>query len=263
MAQHTPEVTMPRKRKGSVIWTVVMVIALIVFVCSVGALAYMGYGYLHQGQLHNQLEEEVFTPSEDPFEPPSVNWDALLKKNADTVAWLDYSDMKINFPVVQGKDNEYYLHTTFEGETNYYSSFGAIFLDYRNKSDFSDQLNFIYGHHMNDGSMFSPLEDLTKQKVYDNHRDVTLLTPKETLQLKIFAVCRVDAFEKIVKQNFASEKKLNKYVQEMIERSEISSTFKKKLGKDDRIFAFSTCESNNDNGRIVVFSYVASSKKME
>lgn len=258
MARHASEINIPKekKRKGSPLWTVVLVISLIVFVCSVGALGYMGYGYLHQGQLHKQLSEEVLTPSDDPFSPPTVNWESLLKKNSDTVGWISYPDMKIDFPVVQGKDNEYYLHTTFEGETNYYSSFGAIFLDYRNKPDFSDGLNFIYGHHMNDGSMFSPLEDLTKQETFDAHRDFKLLTPKGTLYLKTFAVCRVSAYDPIVMQNFKSDKERLEYIKDKLSHSEAKCEPEKKVEDMDCIFALSTCESNNDYGRVVVFSYV-------
>lgn len=262
MAMHAAKTDAPKK-KGRTVWTVVMVIASIVFVCSVGALGYMGYGYLHQSQLHKQLEEEVFTPSENPFEAPVINWHALKKKNPDTVGWLDYSDMKINFPIVQGEDNERYLHTTFEGETNYYSSFGAIFLDCRNAADLSNNLNFIYGHHMNDGSMFSPLEDLCKQETFDQHRDLTLMTPTETLQLKTFAVCRVSAYDPIVKQGFSSKKEFNEYVQQRMAESVVSCSFDKELSEKDRIFAFSTCQANDENGRIVVYAYIDSEKKVK
>lgn len=61
----------------------------------------------------------------------------------------------VDYPVVQGEDNEHYLHYTFDGKENIA---GSIFLDYRNRADFTDRKVILYGHNMQDGSMFSHLE---------------------------------------------------------------------------------------------------------
>ncbi|MFQ7519116.1 class B sortase [[Clostridium] scindens] len=63
--------------------------------------------------------------------------------------------MGVDYPVVQGEDNEYHLHHMFRKEANKAES---IFLDYRNRADFRDYRVIIYGHNMKDDSMFSNLK---------------------------------------------------------------------------------------------------------
>lgn len=77
--------------------------------------------------------------------------------NPDFVGILDVPALGIRYPVVQGNDNEEYLHMTFEGKSN---PAGCIFLDYENEPDMSDDNTFIYGHNMKDGSMFGSLKKL-------------------------------------------------------------------------------------------------------
>jgi sortase B len=81
----------------------------------------------------------------DPFE-------TLREINPDIIGWIAIDHTRIDYPVVQGKDNEYYLHTSIYGEN---SRFGTIFLDFR--CHMEDPVRVIYGHHMKDGSMFSDL----------------------------------------------------------------------------------------------------------
>ena len=87
----------------------------------------------------------------------SVDFEELKRINPDIVAWIRIEAAGIDYPVVQGKDNEYYLHHTFKGEENIA---GSIFMDYRNTPDFSDENTIIYGHNMRDGSMFAALNRL-------------------------------------------------------------------------------------------------------
>ena len=80
---------------------------------------------------------------------------AILKDNPDTVAWLKIEGTNINYPVVQHKDNEYYLNHDFNKQKN---SSGWIFMDYKNK--FDDQNIVIYGHHRRNKSMFGSIDKL-------------------------------------------------------------------------------------------------------
>ena len=74
--------------------------------------------------------------------------------NPDIVAWLRIPGV-LEYPVVRGEDNSYYLNHTVQKT---YNIAGSIFLDYRNERDFSDSKNIIYGHNMKDGSMFGGLK---------------------------------------------------------------------------------------------------------
>lgn len=93
---------------------------------------------------------------EDPEENlPEIDFDGLREVNEDIVAWIQIPGIGVDYPVVQGKDNEHYLHYTFDGKAN---KAGSIFLDYRNRADFTDSKVILYGHNMKDGSMFSNLK---------------------------------------------------------------------------------------------------------
>ena len=78
----------------------------------------------------------------------------LKSTNESIVGWIEVPGTSISYPIVQGDDNSWYLYHTISGQSN---PSGAIFLDYRNNSDFTDRHSLIYGHNMRDGSMFAGL----------------------------------------------------------------------------------------------------------
>lgn len=86
---------------------------------------------------------------------PEIDFDGLRAINKDIVAWIQIPGIGVDYPVVQGKDNDHYLHYTFDEKAN---KAGSIFLDYRNRKDFTDSKVILYGHNMKDGSMFSNLK---------------------------------------------------------------------------------------------------------
>ena len=84
----------------------------------------------------------------------------LLSLNPDSVGWLEINNTKINYPVVKGDDNNYYLSSNFYGEED---PAGSIFMDYRNQLDELDKNLILYGHNMKDGSMFGTLKQYIDQ----------------------------------------------------------------------------------------------------
>ncbi|HOO28711.1 MAG TPA: class B sortase [Lachnospiraceae bacterium] len=106
-------------------------------------------------ELRQNLNREDFPDIE-------VDFDGLKEVNSDFVAWLYVGAVGISYPVVQGEDNEYYLHQTFEDKKN---SSGCIFMDWEVKKDLSSWNTFIYGHNMKNGTMFGSL----KQFIWNNH----------------------------------------------------------------------------------------------
>ena len=94
------------------------------------------------------------TPEENQKETVTVDFEALKKINPEIIAWIRIPDTKIDYPVVQGTDNEYYLKHTFK-KTEHVA--GSIFLDKDNSPDFSNRKTILYGHNMKDGSIFQGL----------------------------------------------------------------------------------------------------------
>ena len=93
------------------------------------------------------------------FPEMEIDHKALKDKNRDYIGWLYVGSVGISYPVVQGADNEYYLHNTFENQPNFA---GCIFIDCQDKADFTMFNTFLYGHAMKNGTMFGNLRKLRK-----------------------------------------------------------------------------------------------------
>ncbi|MBQ1450253.1 MAG: class B sortase, partial [Eggerthellaceae bacterium] len=174
--RHTEE----NKRKNGGPWRVVFVVSLIVLTVCLCALALIGLSYCQGQQKYDSLAKTTgisgIRENADVGEL-NVDWDALKATNPDTVGWVYIPNTAINYPIVQTSDNDFYLNHDFDGDEGWLAEFGTIFLDYRNASNWSDVSNFVYGHHLNDGSMFASIAEIDSQQRFEECRTVFLLTP--------------------------------------------------------------------------------------
>lgn len=92
-----------------------------------------------------------------------INFDILKSKNKDIVAWIYSEGTQINYPIVQSKDNDYYLRRLLDGT---YNQGGTIFMDYRNNKNFEDYNTIIYGHNMKNNTMFGTLINYKKSRIF-------------------------------------------------------------------------------------------------
>jgi len=119
------------------------------------------------------------------FPELEIDFKGLQKENKDCVAWLYMGATGITYPVVQGEDNEYYLHHTFEDKQN---SSGAIFMDWEVKTDLSSYNTFIYGHNMKNGTMFGSLKKMIRQEgLYETDPYIYVYIPGYIYRYKIFS----------------------------------------------------------------------------
>ena len=125
-------------------------------------------------------------PSAAPVEQPpiSVDFAVLQAQNPDVVGWIYCEDTVINYPILQGEDNQQYLRRLMDGSK---SNLGSIFLDFRNLSDFSDLNSLIYGHNIRSGQMFAPLDSYREQSYYEAHPVMWLLTPRTAYRIDLIA----------------------------------------------------------------------------
>lgn len=208
-------------------------------------------------ELPEESRPEVST-SEEPLEQsrptfPQVDFDALRAINPDVVGWLVIDGTNINYPVVQGTDNQYYLRHLFTGE---YNASGCIFLDSRNTRIFSDQHSILYGHHMGNGTMFNGLMDYKEQAFYDAHPSALLLTPAGNYEIKFFsgyvANVRADAWQ----VEFGSEGEFTDWLQAVEAKSVFQSDMEPSL--EDRVLTLSTCSYEFENARFVLHGVLTS-----
>ena len=143
-------------------------------------------GYLNGGQPEKQEEPEE--------KLPEIDFEGLRAINGDVVAWIQIPGIGVDYPVVQGKDNEHYLHYTFDGKTN---KEGSIFLDYRNRADFTDSKVIIYGHNMKDGIMFSNLKKFQDAGFRKEQGRVLLYLPDRVLEYEIVECRKVSVRDSV------------------------------------------------------------------
>lgn len=179
----------------------------------------------------------------------------LQAEYTDIVAWLEIENSSINYPVLQGKDNDYYLYKNYKGTS---SRNGSIFLDYRYDFDKENQNFLVYGHNNNDQMMFNELIKYSDEEYYKSHQNIFLITNQETEQYEIIAVFKSEIFNKDVTDVF----KYYKYLEfetkdkfdEFINNCKDKSLYKidKNAEYGDKILTLSTCEYSKPNGRFVV-----------
>ena len=169
-----------RKKKGgsNIVSNIILVIAIVVFAVS----AYKLYGIFseyNKGDKEYQKIQDLVINTEKKDDTKeeafSVDFEKLLEMNSDVVGWIRFDEpSEINYPVVQGRDNEEYLKRTFEANTN---KLGTLFVDVNNPGDFSGRNTFIYGHNMKNGSMFAQLLKYKDDSFYKEHPYFYIYTP--------------------------------------------------------------------------------------
>lgn len=136
-----------------------------------------------------QEEKPGFTLSLDPVErgemaPIAVDFRLLQNESDDFVAWLYSPDTPINYPVLQGENNDTYLHHLPNGKYNFA---GSLFLDSACADDFSSPCSVIHGHNMKNDTMFGSLPDYEEQEYYEAHSVLYLITPKHSYRVDLIA----------------------------------------------------------------------------
>ncbi len=214
-------------------------------------------GYWQGSKSYDDVTQQAFSGASIQEATPLdtvIDWDALRETNPDTIAWIYIPGTDINYPIVQTTNNEKYLKTDFQGETNWVVSYGALFLDYHCSSDFSNQNNFVYGHNMNNGSMFAQIANLANNDTFNETRTVYLFTPTCNYKLESFALLHVDANDTLVQPSTGTSEQQSEYVQDKIDRSEVTpSEGFPEASSVERTFAFVTCDNLPTNGRYVLY----------
>lgn len=169
-------------------------------------------------------------------------FDSLLKMNKDTVGWIYVKNTNINYPVVQGNRNNYYLWRDFNKKRNNY---GWIFMDYRNNHNNLDQNTIIYGHNVKEGIMFGTMRTMMNPSWYNktDNRLITFNTLNKKMQWLMFSTYRIPATEDYLKTNFDSEEEFMEFINLIKSRSK--KDFKVDIKPTDKILTMQTCSSNN------------------
>ena len=230
--------------------SVVLVAAVCVFVFSLYQLIAMLVPYYSGGKIYDEIKDIAITADEN-GEGFKVDFDALLKENSDTVAWIRFDEPEIiNYPVVKSADNADYLTKTFTANDN---KLGAIFMDYRNSNDFSDRNTFIYGHHLNvGGEMFSELLEYESESFCKEHPNFYIYTPDGKVRTyTVFSAGVVKDTADNYKIDYASDADFEEYLK-LCQDSSNYTVDDVELNAQSQIVSLSTCTNVRDDERFLV-----------
>lgn len=243
------------KRK---IYLAVLIVLALVFAVSTTQVGITLYGYQkadkaygdlqnrYVGTVSNKTDETEQAPKETA--PISVDFEALMRENADIIGWLYCENTPINYPVVQTKDNDYYLRRDLHG---YYLKTGTLFADYRCPAVGIGQNHIIYGHNMKNASMFGTLINYKDQEYYGAHPVLYYLTPDNDYKIELFSGFTANADSDIYRTAFGGTEEFEAFLRELIAKSTFTSDIA--VTGEDHIVMLSTCSYEFNNARYVVF----------
>lgn len=255
--------------------TALTVLLALVFAGSVGMLIYQNTQYQEGEEAYAEAEALVDLPDlseltpvqppepEDPAEDPveeapvyvdpyadalrNMDFTALREVNSDVLGWILIPNTVISYPLVQGNDDQYYLKHTWK---KWSSVVGSIFLEARNRADLSDFNTIIYGHRMNNGSMFASLKNYKKQSYWSAHPYVYITDDYGSHRYEIFAAYEVSVSGNTYQLGFSGDADKQAFLDDCVGRSVISTGVIPTIY--DRILTLSTCTGNGHATRWVV-----------
>ncbi len=192
------------------------------------------------------------SPSPTPTPPPTeeqLKVAELQKENPDIFGHIKIPETRVDYPLVQGKDNIFYLE---RDEFKKSTINGAIFLDEVNNNDLTDRNSIIYGHRMNSGAMFADLHKFADKEFFEENREITIYTPKEVLTYKVFAAYKTDDTYLPSKWDFEDDEEWQKYLAQIGSKDKNANISNIKITNDDKIITLSTCVRYEGNNRYIV-----------
>ncbi len=176
-----------------------------------------------------------------------IKFEDLEKVNPDIKGWLRLSAVDISYPLVQGEDNDYYLHKTFEKEDNIA---GCLFINYENEPDFTDTNTVVYGHNMKNGSMFGKLKQFRGEGVFEKSKYFWIFTPDLIYQYRIFSGMEVAKTGLTYQTNFRGDE-YKEFLKTAFERSELDNS-DVSVTEEDRVVTLSTCTGDEATRFVII-----------
>ena len=182
---------------------------------------------------------------EEKFDRFKRLWDI----NADIVGWLKVPGTKIDYPVLQGKNNDYYLRRNINKE---WELRGSIFMDYRGHGNAEDLNTVIYGHNMKDGSMFGNLSKYKNKDFFVENQYVEYDYPGATTKWQIFSICIYKSEDDFFKMTFSDQKEYEIFLADCKKRSIYDTDIL--VEENDQILTLMTCTYETDDARLAVYA---------
>jgi len=191
--------------------------------------------------------ESKIESNETPF-LSFIDFDTIRENYPDIVAWIKSENL--NYPIVQGIDNNYYLSRLPNGK---HHVMGSIFLDERNLADFSEQSIILYGHDSRKGEMFGSLKHYANQEYYEKNSSMFIFTPMCDYRLILIAGYIIDSAFEVPPMGFTNSTDFEQYITNIKNRSIFKSVHAIQVNYGDQLVHLATCTpSDSINERLII-----------
>ncbi len=195
--------------------------------------------------IKEEINEIINSNSEDKND---IDFVKLKEKNKDIVAYLKVNNTNIDYVVVKGSDNSYYLKHNLYKQS---SVAGWIFMDYHNKLDNSDKNIVIYGHNTFNGTMFGTLRNVIKKDWYENEENhiINLVTEDGVMTYQVFSTYSIKVEDYYINTIFKDNNEFNTFVNTLKKRSVYD--YQVDVDGEDSILTLSTCTGNGKSRMVL------------
>lgn len=198
---------------------------------------------------HDKVSKEEKTV--EPLSPYTIRpqFDDLLAVNKNIVGWISIDGTKLNNPILQSNNNDFYLNHNFKDRE---SRAGSVFMDYRNDVQAINRNTILYGHAMKNDTMFGSLKNYLKQDYADRYPIIYLDTLYEGYDIEVFAAYETTIDFYYIETEFESDESFQTFLHDIQARSVINMNVD--VGPEDKILTLSTCKDAvlSDDHRFVV-----------
>lgn len=227
---------------------------LIVF-CFLPLLFYGIYGIWDSQNIYRQADASVYEVYK-PDEKQNLTFEELKKINPEVFGWLTVEKTRIDYPLVQSSGNSKYVNTDIKGE---FSLSGSIFLDCRNQKNFSDINNILYGHHMQEKTMFGELENFKDQQYFEDHKYAMVYYSGSWHPIEFFAFLCADAYDPVLYNTEWEGEEGQQYLDYIREHAKIFRELN--FTSKEHFLSLSTCTSDSSAGRHILVGRIGNCVK--
>lgn len=269
------------KKQINIIWKIVFTIAIILMICSLAYVCWHLYNIYTSGTEYEDIKSIVSTATESATElatenttygdtpdapldniAPSevhdtvngeINFSELWEINTDLYAWIRIPNTMIDYPIAQyqGADDTYYLSHNMYKENAFA---GCIYTEKINSKNFDDPNTVLYGHNMQNGSMFRALHSFRDEAFFNENQFIYVYLPDRTLTYMIFSAYEYDDRHILYSFDFSNKEEFQEYLDyaQNPDSSMMANTRDLNVTADNKIITLSTCLGNISTSRYLV-----------
>ncbi len=237
---------------------VICIFTLIIFFATTAFLSYYYFSKNREVEEIKKVQEYIPKVQENENIEKTESMlkvEELKGINEDIIGWIEIKDSPINYPILQGTDNEYYLKHDYKKESNKH---GSIYLKAGCDINNVNSNLIIYGHNLNDDEMFNNILKYADKTYYEAHKIINITTENEEREYEVIATFKSRVFYKKEKNvfryynylNFKDKVEYDEYLNNVRNLQLYDTGIEANYG--EQLLTLITCEYSIENGRMIV-----------